>query len=131
MRTPLAQPLLAALAYLRALLASTDPKNWAKLKRGISSKPRWDLLIAPRWRRILEADWLAIGNTPSPLALDRATLHHSIPSELDRQRASQREQLDPRTNLRYTSHLLDVEKRISRERTFSEKAHDIGAPSGE
>jgi hypothetical protein len=74
MRTPLPQPLLAALTYLRALLASANPDNWAKLKKGMRSSPLWDLPIAPRWRRIFEEDWSAFPNTPSSLALDMATL---------------------------------------------------------
>ncbi len=47
MRTPLPQPLLVALTYLRAFLASADPDKWVKLKHGILSTPLWDLPIAP------------------------------------------------------------------------------------
>ena len=53
LRTPLPHTLLAALTYLRVLLASTDPAHWEKLKRSIKTAPLWDLPIAPRWRRIL------------------------------------------------------------------------------
>jgi hypothetical protein len=56
MRTPLLQPPLAALTYLRALLSSTDPAQGIKLKRGIKTTPLWDLPIAPRWRQILDED---------------------------------------------------------------------------
>jgi hypothetical protein len=46
---PLPQTLLAALTYLRALLASTDPTHWEKLKRSIKTAPLWVLPIAPIW----------------------------------------------------------------------------------
>ena len=73
MRTPLPQTQLAALTYLRALLAYTDPAHYKKLKRSIKTIPLWDLPMAPRWRLILNEDWTTNPNTPSPLTLDRAT----------------------------------------------------------
>ena len=84
MRTPLPQTLLAALTYLRALLASKDPVHWEKLNRSIKTTPLWDLTIAPKWRLILKEDWTTLPNTPSPLTLDRATRQHSIKSALIR-----------------------------------------------
>jgi hypothetical protein len=77
MREPLPQLLRAALTYPRALLSSTNPEHWAKLKRTINSTPLWDLPIAPRWRQILEEDWTNIPNTHSPIAIYRATLQSS------------------------------------------------------
>ena len=56
MRTPLPQPLLSVLTYMRALLSSTDPAQWAKLERGIMTIPLWDLPIARRWMQILDED---------------------------------------------------------------------------
>jgi len=83
-RTPLPHTLLAALAYLLALLASTDPTHCDNLKRSINTIQLWDLPIAPRWRLILNEDWTTIPETPSPLTLDRATRQHSIKSALTR-----------------------------------------------
>jgi hypothetical protein len=85
LRTPLPQTFQAALTYLfRALSASTDPAHWDKLKRSIKITPLWDLPIAPRWRLILNEDCTTIPDTPSSLALDRATRQHSIKSALTR-----------------------------------------------
>jgi hypothetical protein len=39
LHTPLPQTLLAALTYLRAHLASTDPPHWENLKRSIKTAP--------------------------------------------------------------------------------------------
>jgi hypothetical protein len=82
--TPLPQTLLAALTYLRALLASTDPSHSKKLKRSIKTIPLWDLPNAPRWRLIQNEDCTTIPDIPSPLTLDRATRQHSIQSVLTR-----------------------------------------------
>jgi len=79
-KMPLPQPLSTAPTNLRALLFSKDIEQWAKLKLKISTSPLYDLPIAPRWRHILEADWSLRPDTPSPLALDRATLQHSLKS---------------------------------------------------
>ena len=84
MRTPFPQTLLAALTYLRALLASTYPSHWARLKRSTKTTPLWDLSIAPRWRQILNEEWTSIPHTPSPMTLDRATQQHSLQSALAR-----------------------------------------------
>ena len=64
----------------RMLLSSTDPAQWAKLKRNIMTTPLWDLPIAPRWRQILEEGWTTIPATPSPLTLAQATRQQSIMS---------------------------------------------------
>ena len=53
---PFPHPLLVALAYLRALLSSTDLTHWKKLKRNFKTTPLWDLTIALSWRKILEED---------------------------------------------------------------------------
>jgi len=84
MQTPFPQPLLAALTYQRAPLSSTDPTQWEKLKRGIKTTPLWDLPTAPKWKQILDADWTIIPDTPSPLAMDRATRQQLITSALIR-----------------------------------------------
>jgi len=77
---PLPKSLLAARTYLCALLSSRDAKHWMKLKGNIDSTHIFDLPIASRWRQILEEDWALLPDTPSPLTLDKATLHHSIRS---------------------------------------------------
>jgi hypothetical protein len=112
MRTPLPQSLLASLTYLRALLASAYPDNWAKLKKGIRSTPLWDLSIAPRWKWILEEDWSAIPITPFPIVLDMATLQHSLASELARQRAPIEGTTGAPKNIALHFQSLDVEGRI-------------------
>ena len=80
MKMPLPQPLTTALTYLGALLTSTDHMHWAELKRKINTSPLWDLPIAPRWWNMLKDDWSLLPNTPSPLALDKATLVYSLTS---------------------------------------------------
>ena len=84
MRTPIPQPLASALTYLRALLASTDPDTWTRLKQSIKKIPLWDRPIAPRWRTLFADDWTAIPATPSPQALAQATRQHSIRSAFTR-----------------------------------------------
>ncbi len=84
MRTPIPQHLATSLTYLRALLASTDPDTWEKLKKSINKIPLWDRPIAPRWRKLFGDDWTAIPATPSPHALAQATRQHSILSALTR-----------------------------------------------
>jgi len=83
MRSPLPQSLQVALTYLRSLLSSTNPEHRANLKRDINSTPLWDLPIAQGWKQILAEDWMSIPNTPSPLALDRATRPQSRTSALN------------------------------------------------
>jgi len=59
--------------------------QWAKLKLKIKSAPLWDLPIAPRWQHILKDDCTLIPDTPSPLALDRATLQQYLTSAILKQ----------------------------------------------
>jgi hypothetical protein len=84
MRSPLPHTLRDALTYLRALLSSRDTDHWTKLKRGLATTPLWDLPIAPRWRLLMAEDWADIPDAPSPMALARATLQHSIRSHNER-----------------------------------------------
>ncbi len=91
----------------------------------------WDLPIVQRWRRILENDWTAIPNTPSPLALDRATLQHFITSELARQRAPTKESLGlPQTKITLHFPPPDANGRINGKQTSNGKDTQHWSPDG-
>jgi hypothetical protein len=98
--------LTQALQYLRILLSSKNQAHWSSLRGKLAMPQRLAYSIAPRWRSILNPDWLSLLDRPSPLALDRATKQLSIESALSSwaaTRASTRETQQERIMLNIPS----------------------------